>query len=323
VSYRYQNVIIFLNRRCTVGCASCSAAAAAGNTTELSNAWLTEFFNKIGENNLEFSGCIIWTGGEPFLSFAALQTGIALAAVSGYRSEILTGGAWFADRPEYLDKLTAAGNYSLRISLDAEHQEKVPLHLVFSLIRQALKQNIKIDFTLRHIPGRRETIDYYKNEIKKALPEFYRENSIHSRWLHVIPHIPPAHAGLENINCLGMSAANSSQENRKWQKACSQGFRDLVIGEDGFVYPCCGLFSLACYPRLRVGHPLRDTWYSLANNYKNNPLFRALKEKGPFHICRELGFQPETWSGSPYRTACALCLDLFNRNAQQALAFYS
>lgn len=323
MSYRYQNMIVFLNRRCHVGCPSCSAAASAGNSGELPAAWLVEFFNRVGENDLEFSNCIIWTGGEPFLSFAALQAGIALAEVSGYRSEILTGGAWFADRPGYLDKLAAAGNFSLRISLDAEHQEKVPLQLVFSLIRQALKHHIKIDFTLRHIPGRRETIDYYRNEIKKALPEFYRENYLHSRWLHVIPHIPPAHAGVENVNCLGMPAATGGQENRKWQKACSQGFRDLVIGEDGFVYPCCGLFSLACYPLLRVGNPLHDTWRSLANNHSKNPLFHVLREKGPSHICRELGFQPETWSGSPFRTICSLCLALFNRHAEQVLSYYS
>ncbi len=323
MSYRYQKAIVFLNRRCSVGCPSCSAAAAAGNSEELSAAWLNEFFKRVGENNLELPGGIIWTGGEPFLSLAALPAGIALAAASGYRSEILTGGAWFADHPEYLDESMASGNFSLRISLDAEHQEKVPLPLVFSLIRQALKYDIKVDFTLRHIPGRQETIDYYRNEIKQALPEFYRQNHLHSRWLHVIPHIPPAQPGAANITYRDMPAATGGQENRKWQKACSQGFRDLVIGADGFVYPCCGLFPLACYPRLRAGDALQDNWREPATGFDKNPLLRALKEKGPYHICRELGFQPETWSGFPYRTVCSLCITLFSRHAGQALSYYS
>lgn len=319
LQYSYQKLIFFLNRRCPVGCASCNAAASNGSRGELTPGWLVKFFNRIGQQELKFSRHVIWTGGEPFLSFAALKSGIELASGSCYCSEILTSGTWFDGNPGYLEQLLAEGDFSLRVSLDAEHQEKVPLELVFNLIERALRHNIEVNFTLRRIPGRRESVEYYVSEIKQALPGFYRLNHTRPRWLHIIPHIPVLSKGL--ADAAGKSV--SFPGHRKWQKACQQGFRDLVIGEDGLVYPCCGLFTLSCYPRLAIGNPLQETLRSLFGKQTGNPLLRLLKDKGPYHICRELGYQPETWSWPPFQNPCSLCLALFSRHADEVLSYYS
>jgi organic radical activating enzyme len=330
--FGYQKLIFFLNRRCDVGCASCNAAASPGNRRELSPEWLFDFFKKISTprfsagslapgngsaaHGLRFSGFVLWTGGEPFLSFEALKTGIDLTSRFGYRSEILTSASWFANHPGYLKQLLAAGHFTLRISLDAEHREKVPLSLVFALIEQAINLGIETNFTVRRLPGQQEAADDYIGAIKKTLPRFYRQNVDRSRWIHIIPHIAVAPADTR-------TAASPIPVHRKWQNSCRQGFIDLVVGEDGFIYPCCGLFSLPCYPRLRAGNPLSEDWQTIEARRIGNPLFRALKTQGPYHICRELGLQPETWSWPSYRTPCHLCLALFHFHADRVLSYYS
>lgn len=295
------NVIIFLNRRCHVGCASCNAAASADNPEELSVQWMEIFFNKI--ENLEFPGYIIWTGGEPFLSFEALKKGISLASQKGFYSEILTSGAWFQEEPGALETLSAAGDFSLRISLDAEHQEQVLLPLIISLIKRALELGIEINFTLRHIPGREESVEEFLAEIKKQLPDFYRENHSRSRWLHYIPHMPIS----------PRKSRKGAELQQKWRKSCQMGFKDLVIGEDGLVYPCCGLFGIPGHERLAIGDPLMESLETLENRQRRNPLFQVLREKGPYGICSELGLAPETWNWSPYESPCHLCLALFHQ----------
>ncbi|NIO84964.1 MAG: radical SAM protein [Candidatus Aminicenantes bacterium] len=270
----YQSVIIFLNRRCTVGCASCNAGAGPGNRGELSKEWLSAFFGKLKVEDLRFSGYIVWTGGEPFLSIDALQWGVSLASAAGFHSEILTSGNWFAAHPGWLELVAASGNISLRISLDAEHQEIVPMSCVIDLTERALELQLEANYTLREIPGQEGAVKRYIDEIKKALPEFYRSNKGRSRWLHYMPHIP-----------ISKSVSRSEFSGPVSLKPCKLVFRDLVIGDDGLVYPCCGLFSLPFYQRLAIGDPLKESWEVLTARQWEQPLFQTLKESGPCHLC--------------------------------------
>jgi len=238
---RYESLIIFLNRRCPVGCATCNADAQPTNNVELNPLWLADFFRKLRQEPLPFSGYILWTGGEPFYSFPSLMVGLDLAASAGYSSEILTSGIWFKSVPDYLSALAAPFKPRLRISLDAEHQEQVPVSLLISLIREAVALGLEVNFTLREIPGRLENSPRQSLEIiKQQLPRFYAENMLRSRWLHVIPHFPLTDPKPQSVARL----------------SCRMAFRDLVIGEDGLVYPCCGFFSLPAQQRPIVGNAL-------------------------------------------------------------------
>ncbi|UCH98093.1 MAG: radical SAM protein, partial [Candidatus Aminicenantes bacterium] len=282
---KYQSIIIFLNRRCDVGCTSCNVNARPENKKELSCQWLSSFFNRV--EDLKFSGYILWTGGEPFFSPGALQTGISLASRRGYHSEILTGAGWFDTHPEWLEPLSRNDNFSIRISLDAEHQERVPLSRVISLIRRAWQLQIQVNFTLREIPGGQESVNRYIEEIKKHLPEFYHYHRHRSRWVHYIPHIPISPRGY---------GSSSSHGTGKYKQPCSMAFRDLVIGEDGLVYPCCGLFGFPFHQRLAVGDPMKESWESIAARQSHHPLFRRLKGTGPYGICKELNLDPGKWT---------------------------
>jgi organic radical activating enzyme len=261
----FQSLILFLNRRCTTGCATCNADAQPGNREELSPGWLTAFFNKVARAPLPFSGYITWTGGEPFLSFRSLRTGIKLASAAGFHSEILTGGGWFSARPLYLEQLMDVGKPVLRISLDAEHQGRVPLPQVVSLIRAALALDLEVNFTLRDIPGRSPSPLRSIEEIKQQLPRFFRDNHQRSRWIHYIPHMP-VKGGL----------VGSHQPARQ---PCRLAFRDLVIGEDGLAYPCCGFFGLPLHRKLALGDPLKETWDTLVS------VKASFSYNSPCHLC--------------------------------------
>jgi MoaA/NifB/PqqE/SkfB family radical SAM enzyme len=314
------NLIFFLNRRCKVGCASCNVGASPDNIEELSVQWLEALFERMG--NLEFSGYIIWTGGEPFLSFEALKKGISLASQRGFHSEILTSGTWFENHPENLKSLAGAGNFSIRISLDAEHQDRVPMPMIISLIKKALELDIEVNFTFRKIPERCESVSVndYLEEIITELPEFYDRNHTRSRWLHYIPHIP---ISSEETHASSRCFSGSISKRPKWRQPCKMGFKDIVIGADGMVYPCCGLFSIPEYERLAVGDPVKETWETLETRQLNDPLFRVLREKGPYGICRELGMEPETWDWPAYESPCHLCLALFRLHEERVFRHFS
>lgn len=265
------------------------------------------FFHRLKE--VELPGYILWTGGEPFLSFDALQTGITIASGQGYHSEILTSGIWFDAHSRWLEPLAEKGNVSIRISLDAEHQEKVPLSRVIALVRNALALQMEVNFTLRDIPGRQGFVDHCIGEIKKHLPEFYNDNRSRSRWLHYIPHIPVSPG----------APSPCVSQTQQYRQPCRMIFRDLVIGEDGLVYPCCGLLGFPFHRQLAVGNPMEQSWESLVSRQRSFPLFRALKEKGPYGICRKLGLEPGKWKWPPFQSPCHLCMALFNREGESLI----
>ncbi|MGE5342593.1 MAG: hypothetical protein ACM3SY_14045 [Candidatus Omnitrophota bacterium] len=273
---------IFVNRRCFTGCASCSAGASPTNTDELSIAWLQAFFQNV--KDLTFPGYIIWTGGEPFLSIDSLDAGLKLASEAGYHSEILTGGEWFATHPEYLNRLSGYRRLSLRISIDAEHQARVPVSQLIDLIRDALTLNLEVNFTRRDIPGV-DSIRLSFEAISRALPEFYLANYKRSRWIHSIPHIP-------FDNPLDKASEVSEISKIKSTKSCPMAFRDLIIGEDGLIYPCCGLFRLPIGKRqqLALGDPLTDSWDTICARQTHHAV-SVWKEKNDCGLCNDWGMK--------------------------------
>lgn len=325
-SHGYRGVIIFLNRRCPVNCVSCNAGVQEINRKELTPGWLSAFFSRLRDVN--HPGYIIWTGGEPFLSFEALEQGIAL--VSGesspsYHSEILTSGAWFREnelsidgsgKEGYLERLVKSGDFSLRISLDAEHQETVPVSRIIGLIEHAESLGIEINFTLRDIPGTDPALSPPASleTIEKQLPGFVKRNKNRSRWLHHIPHMPAAVGSCNRKE--HKKEANTGKnvgKKGKYKGRCKLGFEDLVIGEDGLVYPCCGLFGVKEHQRLAVGNPLTESWETLHARRFERKEFRALKEKGPYEMLRQKGVEPDWWEECDLESPCQLCGVLFER----------
>lgn len=299
----WQSVILFLNRFCPVGCPSCSAGCTPPRRTEeLSPDWLDLFLEKT--RTLSFQGFLVWTGGEPFFSLDSLTAGVRKAAALGYASEILTSGAWYGTHPEWLTRFAGIPRLSLRISLDDEHQRTVPLDTVLSLIRDAVRHETAVNFTLRNVPGGTLTPRYYERALQENFPDMYRRHRARSRWIHILPTIPPGDRPWSPLNTPPLQAS---------QKPCPVDFKDIVVGEDGLVYPCCGHFDTPGHERLSAGNALAVSWDVLRERFFGNRFFTTLRTRGPHGICQDLSVNPESGGHRFFQSPCHMCRVIFRR----------
>lgn len=293
------------------------------------------------------SGVITWTGGEPFASPKSLETGLKLAGEYGFRSEILTGGSWFLNSPRLLDipveinqqmilqgawrsddilsgriegkkfrcSNSVAGLNSqigLRISIDAEHQRHTSLDVIMELTASAAQKGLEVNFTIREIPGEKHMKAPFLDRLKKELPDYYKQNAHRSRWINIIPHMPLG-SGQVSSRRLGTKNKNGGIPGReKWRRPCRMGFKDLIWGSDGLIYPCCGMFSIPGYERFALGEAISADADILYNDGRQNPLLSMLRREGPAGVCRALGLDPDTLAHPGMREPCELCLQLFH-----------
>jgi hypothetical protein len=264
----WNTVIFFLNRKCSVGCRTCNVRADPNQPSELSPEWLNRFFNTcLPIPTRPFS---IWTGGEPFFSFESLKIGIRSCKEIGFHAEILTSGVWFDPSERHLEILRRQGPFTLRISLDSEHQKTVPLDRIEQLVKRALSLNIPISFTLRHIPDDPNSVSRARSFIRTTFPRLLEKNKLVSRWIHVIPTVQhPISSG--PVTTIGKTLVKG---------ICTLGFKDLVIGDDGRIYPCCGVFMVDSYSWLSLGDPFHQSWTDIHNRLMNTELFRLLQTHG-------------------------------------------
>ncbi len=254
---------------------------------ELSGADTERLVNKA--YHLDFSGFVVWTGGEPFLSFNSLLPGLKRAADSRFRSEILTGGRW-EDYHVKMKAMRDISGISIRISIDREHQERCTLDRLLTLIDACLTFNIQVNFTYRQIlPDDSDILlTNLLQQIKNQFPVFYESNRSNSRWVNRIPQIDTG-ISWESVNRVETVERRSLIKKRnpigindsnEGVKRCRMAFRDMVIGSDGLVYPCCGLFSIPRFHRFHYGNALEESWEAMAKRFEHPSFFSDLILKG-------------------------------------------
>ena len=297
----YNSLIIFLTNRCKAGCATCNVDAAPGNTGMLHPDDLDSIFN-----NSSLTGSsgkyILWTGGEPFESFSSLVYGIGLADRSGFRSEILTAGYWYDKEKLHLTKLHEAGNFSLRISIDPEHLKFTGIDILTLLISESIETGTEVNFTVREINENQNIVSVFFKNIKRSFPEYYRRRRRDHRWIHHIPHVP--------VSKNDPYTDNSSEKYRN--SGCRMAGRDLVIGWDGNIYPCCGLFSLPGFEKYALGN-IGDDGH-IENKYINsNKLFNLIRDAGPGGLIEKFGSEESNEEKCGFRNQCHACISLFRK----------
>ncbi len=307
----YTSLIIFLTNRCMSGCATCNILAAPGNTGMLYPDDLDSIFN----NSLltELAGkYILWTGGEPFESFSSLVYGIGLAGRSGFRSEILTAGYWYGKERLHLAKLHEAGSFSLRISIDPEHLKFTGIEILISLISECIETGTEVNFTVREINDDQNIVSVFFENIKRSFPEYYRRKWGDHRWIHYIPHVP--------VSKNDPYTDNSSEKYRN--SGCRMAGRDLVIGWDGNIYPCCGLFSLPGFEKYALGN-IGDSRH-IENKYtRSNELFSLIREAGPNGLIEKFGSEESDSEKYEFRNQCHACISLLRINDEPIGKFLS
>ncbi len=291
---KFNQIIIFLNRTCPVNCSTCNAGV------NKSSEYLTEEYLKKFRDWLKtfsYPKYVIITGGEPFLNFSSLCSAVKIFNKLNCKIEILTSGVWYKDNPQYLIDLKKYGDFNLRISLDHEHEETVSLNHISYLLLSSVELNINTGFTIREVPESYHNLEYYKKFLKNVIPEIYEKNSDNSRWIHIIPQI--------NLP----DKKYQTPVNNAYRKKCFLGFKDIIIGNDGLMYPCCGLFSYKDHKKMSICNPLETNFTALNKIIKNNNLYRDLINKGPFQIGEKFNLTKKLKKNN-FSTNCEYCLEL-------------
>jgi len=297
----YNSLIIFLTNRCLAECTTCNVVAAPGNTGMLNPDDLDLIFNN---SFLPVSAgkYILWTGGEPFESFSSLVYGIGLADGSGFHSEILTAGYWYDKERLHLSKLHEAGNFSLRISIDPEHLKFTGIDILTSLLSECIETGTEVNFTIREINDDQNSVSSFLENIKRHFPEYYRKKRKDHRWIHYIPHVPVS----------GDDPYSDNSVEKYRNTGCRIAGRDLVIGWDRNVYPCCGLFSLPGFKKYALGN-IRDDKSEEIKYTNSNELFKLVSVAGPDGLIKRFGSEDVLSEKGVFRNQCHACLSLLRK----------
>jgi pyruvate-formate lyase-activating enzyme len=291
------STIIFLTNTCPVGCATCNTGATPVSTVALTPPAVERIVRGLSEQQ----ACLwlTWTGGEPFESFDALQAGIRIAGTLSCHSEILTSGHWYHHQPERLARLAEAGPFRLRISLDPEHQQRVSMTCIHALINETLARRIPVGFTLRSIPEMSPEPAQMLKLLCQTHPGLMNDFPVESRQFHVIPTILPM---LETY-----SSNNKTAHSKNISGPCRQGFRERVIGPDGRIYPCCGLFGLGLETHVAVSTDPLAPIGRIQDIFSTRPLFQTLRNCGPLALGFHHSIIPDILPENGYSHQCQAC----------------
>jgi hypothetical protein len=120
---------ILLTYECTGRCRDCCYRAGPGADETMSLAEVEEYLAAVADQPLQW---VLLFGGEPFVCYDLLRSSVALAA-SLARVLVFTNGYWATDPDtarRWLTDLRAAGLDHVLFTVDAFHQEHVPLERV-------------------------------------------------------------------------------------------------------------------------------------------------------------------------------------------------
>lgn len=302
------SVIVFLHRNCSVGCDGCSAGADMNP----GRTWRAEQMKPFlaGLSAINAPGYAVWTGGEPFLTPELLLSAVRAAKEFGFQSEILTS-AGIEPSSRILKLLGKISGTRLRISVDALHQRHVPLEMVARMADAARDNGLKVCFTVRDIPDMKPAAKLIQ-ELRTMCPELFRPPR-DSRFLHRIPHVAMDR---------GICRASLDGEFPLPELFCRNGFRDLVVGEDGNIYPCCGCVSFPARDLLVLGEAYQKGSQQQPFSIKINPLVQTLLSGGPSGLARAIGIHPHSICPPPLNHPCRLCYAIFNHYHERIRAVF-
>jgi MoaA/NifB/PqqE/SkfB family radical SAM enzyme len=97
---------------------------------------------------------VSFTGGEPFLFYDLLKSGVTRAKALGFSTEVHTNGFWGAEPDEQIsEKLDGLPLDRIVISTDRFHEKFVPEPVIYNLMRFVKGRNVKCTLRIGETPG--------------------------------------------------------------------------------------------------------------------------------------------------------------------------
>jgi len=286
-----------LTYRCTAECSHCFAASSTrkGEPVELGD--IREYLVQAQEAGFPR----VWFfGGEPFLYFDLLASGIEEARRLGLESTTTSNAFWATSEKVALKRLhplKERGLHDISFSADPFHCEYVPLEHVRNAIAAAISLDI---FDKSGGVGTRYFIEKHGNDVLGGSREIQ---------VRLLPHAVDA----GEITFVGTAAEVLSERPPKqsWEKYRTCGMeRSVFRGWEGATVDSCGHVCPGnCPLGISVGN-LKETRLSeLITTYdpQAHPIFKTVYEQGPVGVAKMAmahGFKP-----TKYANACHLCYE--------------
>ncbi len=276
---------LIITYRCNAECRHCFFDAGPSRDETMSLGLGLKAIDEAAELGAEW---VSLTGGEPFLERELLENLVEHSKNRGLKTEIVTNGYW-AETPEKAEKtlepLVKRGLDVLNLSLDDFHQEYIPLAYVRNAYEAALHLNLRVVIM---------TTTNKDNKITaETIPTLLQDEKIQ---IIGTPKIREPHALLIETPITPAGRAEKIHEHEYsliTSVKCSEALRDIGIGPDGDVYPCCGPLA----SKMSLGNINDSSLRSILEKASENPFFEALREgaqvSGAFtsrcHACLSLG----------------------------------
>ncbi|MGW8178469.1 MAG: radical SAM/SPASM domain-containing protein [bacterium] len=227
------------------------------------------------------------TGGEPFLEYGLLKQLLGHAAGLGLQTEVVTNGYW-ARYPETTEtiirELVGLGWTALNLSIDDFHQEYVPLEHARNAYEAARDLGLKIVIMTTTAKSSKITSQTIPILLGDSQIQIIGETPIHDpHALLIETPITPAGRGAE---------IPDHEYTLITEIKCGDALRDIGVGPDGSVYPCCGPLA----ERKNLGNINETSLRSILEEAWSDPFYKALMEGVPV--------------SGPYTSKCHVCYTL-------------
>jgi len=227
------------------------------------------------------------TGGEPFLEPDLLETLIAHANERGLKTEIVSNGFW-AEIPEKAESILMPfwdlDLDVLNLSIDDFHQEYIPFIHVKNAYETAKRLGLKIVIMT--------TTSKNNGITAEKIPELLQDEKIliiggsrvrDPNALLVETPVTPAGRG---------KSIKDHEYILMTEVQCNEALRDIGVGPDGAVYPCCGPLAT----RISLGNIKDSTLKDILNKAKKHEFLASIRKGTPI-------------SGA-FTTKCHACVSL-------------
>ena len=205
----------------------------------------------------------------------------------GLQTEVVTNGYWATSietAEAILRELMGLGLTALNLSIDDFHQEYVPLEHVRYTYEAARDLGLKIVIMTTTAKGSKINSQTIPTLLGDKKIQIIGQTPIHDpHALLIETPITPAGRGAK---------ITYHEYTLITEVKCGDVLRDIGVGPDGSVYPCCGPLAA----RKNLGNINESSLRSILEKAWSDPLYTALREGIPF--------------SGPYTSKCHACYSL-------------
>lgn len=265
MSFKLFRISLILTYSCNAECRHCFFECGPDRKEVMSLELGKKAIDEAANLNAKW---ISLTGGEPFLQRDLLFDLLEYTDLNGLNSEIVTNCYWAETQKtaeKILSQLKLKGLDVINISLDDFHQEFIPIKKVVNAYNAALNLGLKIVIMITvakdsEIEGNIIQTLLNDTKIQKiGTPLIQKPNA-----LLIESPVTPAGRGA-NITVTNLTTVNMIK--------CSEVIRDIGVGPNGDIYPCCGPLA----SKLNLGNLNKNSLENLLESSLEIPLINKIR----------------------------------------------